>query len=116
GSRVYVLAYRADAYANESTIHPRVFVFDAQQAHPDLTSLGYFDIADYAACAPSSNGSVACPTGSTIASAISLDGRTLFFAGNENLVVAPVPADSALVPVMFTPRSPVKNEQGRQTA
>src|SRR6185312_6551927 len=114
GSRVYVLAYRADAYANESTIHPRVFVFDAQQAHPDLTSLGYFDIADYAACAPSSNGSVACPTGSTIASAISLDGGTLFFAGNENLVVAPVP--TTLTPVVLAPRSPVMNEQGRQTA
>jgi hypothetical protein len=114
GSRVYVLGYRDDAYGNEATILPRVFVFDATAAHPSLTSLGYFDIANYAACVPPLNGSVSCPIGSTVASAISLDGGTLFFAGNENLVVAPVPA--TLTPVMVGPGGPVIHGQRRTAA
>jgi len=40
GSRVYVLGYRGDAYGNEATIFPRVYVFDGTTPHPNLTSLG----------------------------------------------------------------------------
>ena len=87
GSRVYVLAYTADASTNPS-LTPRVFVFDATTAQPNLTFLGYFDIPDYPGCAPNESN---CSS-NTIAGAISLDGQTLFFAGEHYLIVAPVPA------------------------
>jgi hypothetical protein len=87
GSRVYVLAYTADASTNPS-LTPRVFVFDATTAQPNLTFLGYFDIPDYPGCAPNESD---CSS-NTIAGAISLDGQTLFFAGEHYLIVAPVPA------------------------
>ncbi|HEX5461552.1 MAG TPA: IPT/TIG domain-containing protein [Steroidobacteraceae bacterium] len=87
GSRVYVLAY-TNAIYNDPSLTPRVFVFDATTAQPNLTFLGYFDIPDYPGCAPYESNCVS----NTVTGAISLDGRTLFFGGEHYLVVAPVPA------------------------
>ena len=89
GSRVYVLAYAQDAYTNPAET-PRVFVFDATTVQANLTLLGYFDIADYPGCPINLNNPGACD--SEVAGAIALDGKTLFFAGGQNLVVVPVPA------------------------
>jgi hypothetical protein len=111
GSRVYVLAYRSDA-DSAPTVTPRVFVFDAT-ASPvaDLTVLGYFDINDYPSCVPTSGGASSCPA-PYVTGTISLDGRTLFFAGDQRLVVAPV--STTLSPVsMGSPSLPL--QQGRPT-
>jgi hypothetical protein len=89
GTRVYVLAYRSDAAAT-SGVTPRVFVFDATTAATNLTVLGYFDVTDYPGSLPGTTGAFC--TGPSIAGAVSLDGQTLFFAGNQNLLVVPVPA------------------------
>lgn len=83
GSRVYILAYAFNASTNPS-LTPRVFVFDATTAQTNLNFLGYFDVPDYPGGPPNAS--------STITGAISLDGRTLFFAGQQYLIVAPVPA------------------------
>ncbi|HEX4269599.1 MAG TPA: hypothetical protein VHY36_17055 [Steroidobacteraceae bacterium] len=87
GSRVYILAYTTAA-ATDPSITPRVFVFDATAAQANLTFLGYFDIPDYPGCAPNESNCVS----NTMAGAISLDGRTLFFGGEHYFIVAPVPA------------------------
>lgn len=86
GSRVYILAYTTAVATPSPT--PRVFVFDATTAQTNLTFLGYFDIPDYPGCAPNESNCVS----NSLAGAISLDGRTLFFAGEHYLIVAPVPA------------------------
>jgi len=87
GSRVYILAYTDGVY-NNPALTPRVFVFDATTPQANLAFLGYFDIPDYPGCKPYETGCVS----NTLAGAISLDGRTLFFAGEHDLVVVPVPA------------------------
>jgi hypothetical protein len=89
GSRVYILAYRSDANS-APTVTPRVFVFDATTPLTNLPVLGYFDVADYPTCTPTANVAT-CPV-SPVGAAISLDGRTLFFSGAQNLLVVPVPA------------------------
>jgi hypothetical protein len=88
GSRVYVLAYRSDADTQPS-VTPRVYVFDATTAQANLAVLGYFDIPDYPSCIPSTR-TFTCS--GYVAGAISLDGRTLFFGGDNRLVIAPVPS------------------------
>lgn len=111
GTRVYVLAYRDDAESNPSVITPRVFVFDSTTPQVSLPILGYFDIPDYPSCVPALN-SQTCPF-PPIAGAISIDGRTLFFASNQKLIVAPVP--TVLTPVMAAPSGPVVHQQQRPT-
>jgi IPT/TIG domain-containing protein len=93
GTRIYVLSYRSDA-STQPTVTPRVFVFDATSPAPNLTALGYFDVADYPTCVPDNNtGSCPGQDGSpSIAGAISLDGDVLFFAGDQKLLVVPVPS------------------------
>lgn len=93
GTRAYVLAYRSDAATN-TTIEPRVFVFDATTAGASLNVLGYFDLSDYPGCVQTLN--LTCAN-SRVVGAISLDGQTLFFAGNQNLIVAPVPSTLSIV-------------------
>lgn len=88
GSRVYVLAYPSNAGA--AGVTPRVFVFDAATpstaAQANLDVLGSFDIADYPGCVPNLSSCLGA-----MGAAISLDGRTLFFAAEQNLLVVPVP-------------------------
>jgi hypothetical protein len=109
GSRVYVLAYREDS-AGDPTLTPRVFVFDATAAQASLPLLGYFDIPDFPGCAPG-NDPTTCNE-ITVSGAISIDGHTLFFAGEQKLVVAPVP--TVLTQVMAAPTvSPSVHQQRR---
>jgi hypothetical protein len=93
GARVYLLAYPPDF----STATPRVFVFDSS-AQPigsgDLPALGYFDLVEYPTCTTGPT----CDS-SWVAGAISLDSSTLFFGGNERLLVVPIPLESTLSPL-----------------
>jgi hypothetical protein len=90
GSRVYLLAFTQDAALNPS-ITPRVFVFDATTTQANLAFLGYFDIANYPNCAAATSTTMNDCLAGGAASAISLDGRTLFFGGVSYLLVVPVP-------------------------
>ncbi len=103
-TRVYVLAYPLPA----ST--PRVFVYDAQTASANLNLLGYFDLPDYPSC--SSLDAITCYTNGS--AAISLDGGTLFFAGDQNFIVAPVPSSlTTLAPAVLT--RAMKTQRGLST-
>jgi hypothetical protein len=110
GSRIYVLSYRSDA-STQPTVTPRVFVFDATSPPPNLTALGYFDVPDYPTCVPDNNtGSCPGQYGSpSTAGAISLDGKVLFFAGDQNLLVVPVP--STLNTITSAPQGPSTKAQ-----
>jgi hypothetical protein len=87
GKRLYVLTYPYTNNGPIGSVPPRIFVFDAQTTSTNLNVLGYFDIADYPSCLPDA---ITCYSNG--ASAISLDGKTLFFAGDKNFIVVPVPA------------------------
>jgi hypothetical protein len=112
GSLIYVLSYRSDA-SPSVPLSPRVFVFDATSPPPTLTPLGYFDVPDYPTCVPNPNtGSCAGQYGSpTVAGAISLDGKILFFAGDQKLLVVPVP--STLSSITSVPRGSSAKVQRR---
>src|SRR5204863_9023378 len=73
---------------------PRIHVLDAspdtQQPNALLTILGSFPIDDFPTCR------YADQCGLYTAATISPDGRTLFFAGSEKLVVIPIPDESTL--------------------
>jgi hypothetical protein len=82
--RVYVLAY------STAEQPARVFVFDSSTkplTTADLPMLGYFDLADYPTC----HGNYDSNCNAFPLSTISPDGKTLFFAGDLNVIVAPVP-------------------------
>jgi hypothetical protein len=85
GGRIYVLAYPVGSGAN-----PRVLVYDSS-APPvgtdELPVLGLFELPAYPTCTPAPS----CDS-SWVASAISLDSATLFYGGNERLLVVPIPA------------------------
>jgi hypothetical protein len=95
GGRVYLLAYPPDF--STGTAGPRVFVFDSS-AQPagseDLPALGYFDVPDYPTCRTG----IPCNS-SPVAAAIALDAKTLFFGGDERLLVVPIPLESTLSPL-----------------
>jgi len=110
GSRIYIITYPLDT-SGTPPARPRVFAFDATV--PALTVLGYFDVADYPTCIPNSNtGACTGATGApTVAGAISLDGKTLFFSGDQLLLIVPVP--STLTPAVAAP-SGLKPASSRQ--
>jgi len=85
GMRAYVMYLGPRTDPN---MKPRIYVFDTSKAVSDVFPiLGYFDVAD----SPTScmAGDYCDPRTSNLASA---DGRTLFFAGNKNILVIPVPS------------------------
>lgn len=89
GTRLYVLAYNSNVF-NGSADKPRVYVFDTSTRLVTTTSLpvlGYFELTDYPTCTTSA---YECNTRAL--GTISPDGSTLFFIGDTNLVVAPIPA------------------------
>ena len=91
GSRAYVLTYPVSFIGQSPTPAaplPRVWVVDTSDDVGDaaLPMLGYFELDD----APSCLTGVPCDYRSR--AAISLDGATLFFAGDLRLVVAPIPS------------------------
>lgn len=95
GTRTYVMAYRMADKSQASQLPPRVYVFDssAMVGNANLPVLGYFEVPDYPACHAAFSGCDETPL-----AAISIDGRTLYFAGDDLLLVVPVPADGMLGP------------------
>lgn len=88
GTRVYILAY------SSAGAQPRVYVFDSSTrmvVNTNLPVLGYFPLADFPTC--SDLNAYSCDTRAL--GTISPDGKTLFFIGGTNLVVAPIPALTA---------------------
>ena len=106
GTRAYVLVVRASDLGQPSTtVKPRVIVYDTSgDVGPTATVpvRGFFELNDYPSCL--NDGSV-CQFWP--AAAISLDGNTLFFAGSDKLVVAPIPPEGTLTPASVRPGDPV---------
>ncbi len=90
GRRAYVLGYPESALTGGGGL-PRVFVFDSSTASATTTALpllGQFDLADFPGCRVLFTSD--CPTVRP-RMAMSPDGQTLFFAGNQRFIVQPVP-------------------------
>jgi hypothetical protein len=87
----YVLAYPNSALNGDAPtlLKPRVYVYDL--SNPFQTSIpllsGYFEFDDFPTCRAAA--SPACLLDTT--SSITLDGRSLFFAGDKGIAVVPVP-------------------------
>ena len=101
GRRMYAIAYDPrDIYLNNFPVpppisKPRVYVIDTSGSTPMPTTasvLGYFEIADYPICRSNH------PCDAQTRGAISPDGRTLFYAGADRMVVVPVPSEGSLQP------------------
>lgn len=100
GRRVYALSYDRQDYAIADVplppphARPRIYVLDAtlsvSQPQGHIPVLGYFEISDFPVCR--SVGQCAIYTIGTI----SPDGCTVFFAGDQYIVVVPVPDESTL--------------------
>ena len=89
GTRVYLMAYSADAL-HGGTDKPRVYVFDSSRrvaVGTALPLLGYFTLPDYPTCRTDTS---YCDTRAL--GTIGPDGKTLFFLGSTTLIVAPIPA------------------------
>lgn len=89
GARAYLMAYNQDAFQGGAQL-PRVYVFDSSTrpaTGSELPLLGYFDLPDYPTC---HKNYYECETRAL--GTISPDGKTLFFIGDANLVIAPIPA------------------------
>jgi len=95
GTRAYLLVVRlVDLNQPSTTVKPRVFVFDTSGdvgTTAAVPVLGFFELDDYPSCLNDLSVCDLFP-----AAAISLDGGTLFFAGSDKLVIAPVPPESTL--------------------
>ncbi len=104
GKRVYAYAFDFDDFnANPTTRQPRIYVFDLTSppgAGTQFPKLGYFTLPDYPNCMP---GTPNCADGYPQMK-ISPDGKTLFLAGSLNLIVAPIPAQGALITSVVPPR------------
>lgn len=106
GHRAYVLAMHSD-----TRIKPHVFVFDTRAVNPvstSLTMVGHFELPDNPTCR---TGAYECNIRAR--AAISPDGATLFFLGDQKLVVQPV--DAALR-VLAGPRSDARPSATRPQA
>lgn len=96
GSRAYVLVYPVSFLAQPATPAsplPRVWVLDTSgDVGEGVTAIGYFELADYPSCLRGVD--VGCDYRAR--AVISLDGNTLFFVGDERLVVTPIPPEGTL--------------------
>jgi hypothetical protein len=97
GTRTYVIAYAATEFGSTTApiAKPRIFVIDSSTRNPtqvELPVLGYFEINDYPTCR-------VFPDCNHPQMSISLDGKTLFLGGDQNFVVAPIPAEGVLSPL-----------------
>jgi hypothetical protein len=94
GRRAYVLAYEGYEITRPAPLFtPRVYVFDISSPQgPDVQMpvLGYFSVPDYPTCL-SQTGCFRYPK-----AAISGDGGTLAFAGDQSILVIPIPAEHTL--------------------
>lgn len=110
GQRAYVLGYPADYFGVLNT-NPTVFVFDTSAANPlssSLTLVGQFDLQHFPTCTISD---YSCNLRPRVA--ISPDGSTLFFLGDANLVVAPIPANVRAASLMKRPFAVRKTMQAQ---
>jgi hypothetical protein len=108
GTRAYVLTARSSDLGQPSTTSlPRVFVLDISTdvGNTPVPVLGYFELADYPMC---TNDPVNCRF--YIPAAISMDGATLYFAGGDFFVVAPIPSDANLKAASSQARATAKRE------
>ncbi len=94
GTRAYALAYDSTDLTNAAAHSlPRVYVFDTSTpgaADARMPMVGYFTVAHYPTCR------VAAQCSLRPRVALSPDGNTLFFAGDQQLLVVPVPAENTL--------------------
>ena len=101
GRRAYVLAYPNDVVGNTSTRMPKVVVFDTSTSGGgDFAILGEIGLLHFPSCTYSSWNST-CTGGPRMA--ISPDGATLVLAGDQHVVVVPIP--SGLVSPALVPRA-----------
>ena len=102
GSRAYVLAYeRGELTAPTPQFTPRVYVFNLTNpvsANQQMPLIGYFTLAHYPTCLRSANCSLRPQ------SVLNETGNTLFYAGDQNFIVAPVPAEGSLMSLAPSPR------------
>jgi hypothetical protein len=107
GRRAYVLAIDTNEISRPNNPpeppqrKPRVYVLDTTSDVPtpdDAAVLGYFEIDDYPICRTQDG----CDY--QVRGAITPDGGTLFFAGQDRFVVVPLPAESSLVARLPPPR------------
>ncbi|WP_425261825.1 hypothetical protein ACPOLB_13185 [Rubrivivax sp. RP6-9] len=94
GRRVYALALADNVPADgPTTLLPRIYVYDSSTSDPvtsQLPVVGMFELQHFPSCRRYDY--VLCPlTRPRMTTAP--DGHTLFLAGNQHLVVAPVPAE-----------------------
>lgn len=85
GTRIYALSYPSTT--PPGTPQPRVYIFDATVTQASLPLIGYFTFNDFPSC-PIVSAPPNC-TNYNHASAISIDGQTLYYAGQQNFVVVP---------------------------
>jgi hypothetical protein len=95
GSRAYVLTFPSSFRGQPTTPAaplPRVWVLDTSDDVGDapLPVLGYFEIPDYPSCVTGT------PCDFRARAAITLDASTLFFAGDERMVITPIPPEGTL--------------------
>ncbi len=89
GRRLYVYALPDDWDSAASTRLPRIYVFDATAARQDTVELplqGVIRLTEYPNCRQRTTGGECGRPMMNVAP----DGRTLFVAGSENLLVVPV--------------------------
>jgi hypothetical protein len=107
GRRAYTFAFDfADFNRTQTISQPRIYVFDITTpvaADARFPKLGYFTLPDYPKCFGES---LDCRGALQIK--ISPDNQTLFVAGSQNLIIAPIPAENLL-----TPASPPAGKQAR---
>jgi hypothetical protein len=90
---IYMLAYPIAAINGDQTtvLSPRIYVYqlDTNNYIPKVTLLpSYFEFNDFPTCRRSTNTDCLLDT----LSSISLDGRTLFFAGDKGVAIVPIPS------------------------
>lgn len=94
GTRAYVIAYEANEFVEPTPqFLPRVYVFDISTPGSPaqrMPLLGYFELNDYPTCLRFDRCDV------NPVATISPDGNTLFYAGSERLLIAPIPAEGSL--------------------
>lgn len=90
GLRAYVLAYHNTAIGTfPSAMLPKLYAFDTTSVtNGELALVGEIDVAHYPTCR---SGTYECSVRAR--TAISPDGRTLFFVGDAHLVVQPLPTN-----------------------
>lgn len=97
GTRAYVLTYHSQdvGFGSPPVFRPRVYVLDTSGdvGDNDVPVLGFFELQDYPSCIDVVPGCAIRPP-----MAISLDGRTLFIAGESRFIVAPIPSQGMLQP------------------